>query len=422
MTKSRQTKLADCVELLSGFAFKSQQFTDDHNDVALVKGENVSQGHVLWDISKRWPRSDWEKFEKFQLAVGDIIIAMDRPWVPAGLKWCFIREHDPKSLLVQRCCRLRAKPSLMDQTFLRCVIGSPGFESYIKPITTGVNIPHISGKQILDYAFNLPDLPTQRKIAGILSAYDDLIENNLRRIKILEEMAQSLYREWFVHFRFPRDPSEASAKAGGHESAKFVDSALGQIPKGWEVVPMGDFVQFKSGFAFKSSKFTDDGEHRLVTIKNVQDGVFNPVSDSLLDKLPEKLPSYCILGDGDILLSLTGNVGRVCLVYAGPFLLNQRVAKLSPVSSFDWMLAYCVFRSSEMRTALEMLSNGVAQQNLSPVQTSKMDFARPPGILRERYASIAEPIGLHIVQLYNANQNLRRTRDLLLPKLLSSQF
>jgi type I restriction enzyme S subunit len=71
----------------------------------------------------------------------------------------------------------------------------------------------------------IPDLPTQRKIAGILSAYDDLIENNLRRIKILEEMAQSLYREWFVHFRFP-----------GHESAKFVDSELGLIPKGWEVI------------------------------------------------------------------------------------------------------------------------------------------------------------------------------------------
>jgi type I restriction enzyme S subunit len=255
----------------------------------------------------------------------------------------------------------------------------------------------------------IPDLPTQRKIAGILSAYDDLIENNLRRIKILEEMAQSLYREWFVHFRFP-----------GHESVKFVDSALGQIPKGWEVVPMGDFVQFKSGFAFKSSKFTDDGEHRLVTIKNVQDGVFNPVSDSILDELPEKLPSYCILEDGDILLSLTGNVGRVCLVYAGPFLLNQRVAKLSPLISFDWMLSYCVFRSSEMRNALEMLSNGVAQQNLSPVQASKMDFPRPPEILRERFASIADPIGRHIVQLYNANQNLRRTRDLLLPKLLCS--
>ena len=107
MTKSRQAKLAECVELLSGFAFKSQQFTGDPDEVARVKGENVSQGRVLWDISKRWPLVDWEKFEKFQLAVGDVVVAMDRPWVPAGLKWCSIRDHDPKALLVQRCCRLK---------------------------------------------------------------------------------------------------------------------------------------------------------------------------------------------------------------------------------------------------------------------------------------------------------------------------
>ena len=75
---------------------------------------------------------------------------------------------------------------------------------------------------------DLPDLPTQRKIAGILSAYDDLIENNLRRIKILEQMAQSLYREWFVHFRFP-----------GHESATFKDSELGRIPLANETIVLG---------------------------------------------------------------------------------------------------------------------------------------------------------------------------------------
>ncbi len=83
-----------------------------------------------------------------------------------------------------------------------------------------------------DYPCSFPDLPTQRKIAGILSAYDDLIENNLRRIKILEEMAQSLYREWFVHFRFP-----------GHESVKMVDSSLGSIPEGWEVNKLGDIAE-----------------------------------------------------------------------------------------------------------------------------------------------------------------------------------
>jgi type I restriction enzyme S subunit len=87
-----------------------------------------------------------------------------------------------------------------------------------------VNVPHISGKQISDFTFNLPPIPTQQKIGAILSAYDDLIDNNTRRIKILEEMAQAIYREWFVDFRFP-----------GHENVLMVESELGPVPEGWEI-------------------------------------------------------------------------------------------------------------------------------------------------------------------------------------------
>ncbi len=93
-------------------------------------------------------------------------------------------------------------------------------------------MPNLNTKILRSIPVRHPDLPTQRKIAGILSAYDDLIENNLRRIKILEQMAQSLYREWFVHFRFP-----------GHESATFKDSELGRIPEGWEVKTLEELTE-----------------------------------------------------------------------------------------------------------------------------------------------------------------------------------
>jgi type I restriction enzyme, S subunit len=253
----------------------------------------------------------------------------------------------------------------------KCVIGSSQ-AAYTIASLKKVEIP-------------LPPLPVQRRIAGILSAYEELIENSQRRIRILEEMARSLYREWFVHFRFP-----------GHENHPLVPSSLGDIPQGWEVGALGDLVQFKSGFAFKSGTFTADGEYRLVTIRNVQDGVFNTESDSRMNELPRNLPPYCVLREGDILLSLTGNVGRVCLVYDGPFLLNQRVSKLVPVVDFDWAMTYCMFRDSEMRIKLELLSNGVAQQNLSPVLASKMEFACPPLALRHQFSTLAEPIELAI--------------------------
>ena len=274
----------------------------------------------------------------------------------------------------------------------------------------GAAQPLVTQTVLKQVEISVPPLPVQRRIAGILSAYDELMENSQRRIRILEAMARALYREWFVHFRFP-----------GHEKIPRVASPLGDIPKGWEVRMLGDLVQFKSGFAFKSSTFTANGEHRLVTIRNVQDGAFNPESDSRMDELPESLPEYCVLKDGDILLSLTGNVGRVCLVYDGPFLLNQRVSKLAPAEAFDWALTYCMFREPDMRTKLEQLSNGVAQQNLSPVLAAKMGFALPPRTERERFAALAEPLVRRIVQLYSTIQNLRRTRDLLLPRLLSGQ-
>ena len=274
----------------------------------------------------------------------------------------------------------------------------------------GTNINNLNQDILNGLEVPLPPLPVQRRIASILSAYDELIENNQRRIKILEEMARSLYREWFVHFRFP-----------GHDKVKMVPSPLGPIPQGWEIRPLGDFVQFKSGFAFKSGTFSADGEHRLVTIKNVQDGSFNPECDSLMKELPDNLPPHCFLENEDILLSLTGNVGRVCLVYDGPFLLNQRVAKLAPTESMDWTLTYCMFREIDMRVKLEQLSNGVAQQNLSPVLASKMEVAIPSRELRECFSALVDVMIKRVVQLHSTISNLRRTRDLLLPRLLSGQ-
>ena len=299
----------------------------------------------------------------------------------------------------------------LDSTYLKYYFLSPAGKAELMRCVIGSSQPAYTITALKKITLPLPPLPIQRRIVDILSAYDGLIENNQRRIKILEEMARSLYREWFVLFRFP-----------GHENVKMVPSSLGRIPQGWEIRPLGDFVQFKSGFAFKSGTFSADGEHRLVTIKNVQEGLFNPECDSRMKELPDNLPPHCFLENEDILLSLTGNVGRVCLVYDGPFLLNQRVAKLAPTESMDWTLTYCMFRETDMRVKLEQLSNGVAQQNLSPVLASMMEVAIPSRELRECFSALVDVMIKRVVQFHSAISNLRRTRDLLLPRLLSGEL
>jgi len=281
----------------------------------------------------------------------------------------------------------------------------------IASIASGAATPIVNKTTFAGFEISVPPLPTQRKIASILSAYDDLIENNTRRIAILEEMAQAIYREWFVNFRFP-----------GHENVKLVDSALGKIPEGWEAGVVNDLLELLSGFAFKSKTFIDEGDYKVVTIKHVHDGVFQTNSMSLLDSPPDRMPSHCHLETADVLMSLTGNIGRTCLVFGENYLLNQRVAKLHPLRQEDRPLVYWMFRSPETRQRLEQIANGVAQQNLSPVQTGKMAVPIPPVDLRDRYSEVASPMVEAILSLNRKNFNLRTTRDLLLPKLISGQL
>jgi len=407
----QKVKLADYVELLAGFPFKSHRFTDNPSDVPLVKGENVSQGRILWDISKRWPVSGWNDLEKFHLVPGDVVVAMDRPWIPAGLKWSYIREGDPKALLVQRCARLRSSNGCLDQDFLRFVIGGPEFEGYVKPITTGVNVPHISGRQILDFEFTLPPLPIQRRIAGILSAYDDLIENSQRRIKILEEMARRLYREWFVHFRFP-----------GHEGCTFIDSPLGEIPVGWEVATLGDLYNTGSGGTPSRAhpEYYENGTIDWVKSQELLDGFVLSTEERITEAALEK-SSAKLFPSGTVLIALYGaTIGKLAIL-SSPAATNQACCAVLPKhSAFGREFAF--FALLLNRERIIGLRLGAAQQNISQVLLRNFECLKPPIELLHLFSDHTAPLLNQTLALQRQIQNLRRTRDLLLPRLLSGQM
>jgi type I restriction enzyme S subunit len=265
----------------------------------------------------------------------------------------------------------------------------------------------------------IEDIDTQNKIASILSAYDDLIENNNQRIKLLENMAEEIYKEWFVRFRFP-----------GYKEAAFLDKEgiqgthgiKGAIPEGWDKRPIKDIVDIISGYAFKTEFFEEDGDYGLVTIKNVQNGFFVTKTTDYIKELPKNIKDDIFLKDKDILLSLTGNIGRICLVYGDNYLLNQRVAKLKPKTKDLFEYVYLFFRSDFLRMTLENYSNGAAQQNLSPVDTSELKFITPPDGLLEKFSDITKSFFDEIIILLKKNQILQDTRDLLLPRLISGKL
>lgn len=233
------TTLGEQVELLTGFPFKSEKYTDDRNGIPLLRGDNIVQGRFRWENVKRWPTLEIvEAFAPYFLNIDDVVIAMDRPWIEAGLKYAFVSTHDLPCLLVQRVARLRAKKTL-DQGFLRYIIGSSGFTNHVLGVQTGTAVPHISADQIKEYRFLLPSLSEQRAIASILGVLDQKIELNQRMNDTLEGIARALFKSWFVDF----DPVKAKAEGRKPESmddaifalfpSDFIDSSTEQIPEGW---------------------------------------------------------------------------------------------------------------------------------------------------------------------------------------------
>lgn len=232
---------------------------------------------------------------------------------------------------------------------------------------------------------------------------------NRRRNDNLEQQAQALYKSWFVDF----EP---------FQNGKFIQSELGLIPEGWTIGKINDVISLLSGFPFKSSDFQENGDYQLITIKGVQDGYLDVTSADRLSSLPLKMPQYCILNIGDILISLTGNVGRICIVDRNNLLLNQRVAILSPKNIRDSFYAYTMFRSESMKNELIHLARGTAQLNLSPIETGEKLTVIPPDSILEAFAKVGKGTFNQYISLKMENIRLMEMRDSLLPKLMSGEL
>ena len=277
----------------------------------------------------------------------------------------------------------------------------------LERFNAGTGVPTLNRNHLDNLKLTIHDFPTQREIADILSAYDELIEINQRRIVLLEQAGREIYREWFVRLRFP-----------GHEHTKMIDG----VPEDWETTTYSDVFEFLGGFAFKSKTYQPEGRFGIVTIKNVHDARFIPMCAARLDDVPEKMKEHCALATGDILLSLTGDVGRCCMVFGENFLLNQRVAKVVGNTDSPKSFTYWTFSNEKTRKELENLAHGAAQSNLSPVTLGKRKFIRPALIVLESFGKIADPIFWQIATLNLAIFQLNRARDLLLPRLMSGEL
>lgn len=302
----------------------------------------------------------------------------------------------------QACCNLIIDNKVADYEYVYYYLCT--LYSKLVSLKNGAAQPNLNAKIIKGIEIILPTIETQQRIATILSRYDSLIENYQKQIKLLEEAAQRLYKEWFVDLRFP-----------GYENTPVVDG----VPEGWEKKKINSIIELQSGFAFKSLSFDDDGIYKIVTIKNVKDGVFDGNNVSRIVSIPDNMPKHCALVNGDILLSLTGNVGRICIVNGEDYLLNQRVAKLK--TDFK-AYTYCLFRSRDMFIEVNNLANGAAQQNVSPLRIGEMKILLPNNDMLQKFESISSKFFTRMIFINSQVRLLTEARDRLLPKLMSGEI
>lgn len=363
----------------------------------------------LANVNVRWGAFDLDnlqemKFEddedeRYGIKYGDLIICEGGE--PGR---CAIWKEQLPNMKIQKALhRLRVNEE-MDYRYVYYWFLLAGKQGALKQYYTGATIMHMSGQKLKEVVIDKPPLDVQRKIGDYLEAYDDFIENNQKQIKLLEEAAQRLYKEWFVDLRFP-----------GYEDVDVVDG----VPEGWTEDTIDSKIDLLSGYAFKSAEFNGEGTYKIVTIKNVKDGQFDGDNVSRMVDIPKKMPEHCKLSDGDILLSLTGNVGRVCIVHGDNYLLNQRVAK---IKSDNPTYAYCLFRSKDMFDKMNNLANGAAQQNLSPIRTGKIKVVFPTDKLISAFEGIVSPMIQEITLLNKTVLLLSQACDRLLPKLMNGEI
>lgn len=332
----------------------------------------------------------------------DIIFSTVRPNLRA---YYYVKECPTNAICSTGFAVLRAKKNA-NSRFIYYLVTEKSFVDYLSLVAKGSAYPAVDTNDFKKAKVSIPDLPTQQRIADILSAYDDLIENNNKRIALLEKAAQELYKEWFVRFRFP-----------GHETTKFVNG----LPEGWEVKRMNDFCYVTDG-THDTPKPVDNGVP-LITGRCIKNGYvdFN-AAYSISFEDHEKIKKRSGLKTGDILLSNIGTVGNTCRVIYDREFSVKNVIIFKPDSDLISHYLYYLLISQSAQDIFAAQTNGASQQFVGLTFMRRFKILVPSGDVLTAFSKKVESLLKHKDNLFAQNQNLAKQRDLLLPRLMSGKL
>ena len=381
------------------FSFEEKMFIDEEKNAVLRKGKLQRGDYVLTTRGTVGNFAYYDKnvpFENIRINSGMVI--------------------------------LRKKTDELDEKFFRYYLSSSSFSEQVKSRVSGSAQPQLPIRDMISMEIILPNPETQTRIASVLSAYDDLIENNEKRIKALEEMAQLLYTEWFVKFKFPGS-SCAKASADKHEKVKMIDSKTeyGMVPEGWEVKKLSEISSVVRGCSYSSEEINDFiGDYYIVNLKS-----FNRGGGFRFDG--EKYYSGIIndnqsLETGDIVVAVTDMTTDRAVIARparvpeinGKITFSADVVKINSDILPNSFL-YQLLLSHSFTETTKQKANGANVLHLKPSAILEFVAPIPETQLLKMFDVLCEPIAREIDKLLKQNQNLSKTRDLLIPQLVTGR-
>ena len=269
----------------------------------------------------------------------------------------------------------------------------------------GASVPTLNRNNLVNLIVQVPDIPMQEKIADILSAYDDLIDTNHRRIQLLEESARLLFREWFVYFRFP-----------GHEKVKIVDG----VPEGWRFAKVKDLGQIVTGKTPSKKNIRNfDGNVPFIKTPDMHQSWIILNTEETLSEIGASLQNNKYLPPWSVLVSCIGTVGVVAMnLFKSQ--TNQQINSVIPKNKF--YRYYSFFCLSNIKPFLEAIGGGSTMANINKNKFENIKINIPSENVLAKFYQTVNPIFNQIALLIDQNQKLAQARDLLLPRLMSGEI
>lgn len=392
-----KVKLGDVATSIQTGPFGSQLHQSDYSEIGIpvVMPKDMINGKIIEDSIARVEEKHVERLCRHKVSLGDILYARRGDVGKCSL----VTKKEIGWLCGTGCLKVSIDFSKANPQFVFYQLQKPETVGWVEKHAVGATMLNLNTGILESVPIEIPSLKQQNKIVDILSAYDNLIENNQKQIKLLEEAAQRLYKQWFIDLKYP-----------GHETTPIKDG----LPEGWIARTTDDIAEYINGFAFKPSDWGEKGLP-IIKIKELNDGVSNDTPRNS----GESVPSKNWVKNGDILFSWSATL--LAMIWdAEEGLLNQHLFKVVPKKG-------CCreFVLQSIKNALDEFQNLTTGSTMKHIQRGKLKEVYvncPPNHIMRAYEHISEPIRNQILKKKKQIINLRESRDRLLPKLMNGEL